>query len=394
MAEFLEVIENVKAEEADIQRLFGDAGSGVRHSRLREAADYQRHLVEATEFIAQVYSGKRPMYHLQEALSTDDFPLLFGDVLDRILLGNYRDFPKQWQSFVTERSVRDFRTVKRFTVDGAEGILDIVGEQEAYPHSSLSEAQYTYAVAKRGRAMPFSWETMINDDLDALNDVPRRFGRAAARSEAKFVTELYVDANGPHASFYTGGNNNLIPNNPSLSIAGLAAGFEQIVTQVDADGEPIAVEMVTLVVPPALEVTAMNIMNATQMEITQRGGIDSADGSSRMQLNVSNWMATRLQLAVDPYIPIVASSANGATSWFLFASTGEGRPALEFGRLRGHEEPEIFVKDSNARRVGGGEVNPLDGDFDRDGLQYKVRHVFGGTRLDPKATVASNGTDA
>ena len=65
--------------------------------------------------------------------------------------------------------------------------------------------------------------------------------------------------------------------------------------------------------------------------------------------------------------------------------------ALELGFLRGHEAPEIFIKESNQRRIGGA-INPLDGDFDSDSVEYKVRHCFGGSRGDGKATVASNGS--
>jgi hypothetical protein len=60
--------------------------------------------------------------------------------------------------------------------------------------------------------------------------------------------------------------------------------------------------------------------------------------------------------------------------------------------LRGHAEPEIFIKEPNARRVGGGIVNPMDGDFETDSVEYKLRHVFGGSILDPKMSVGSNGS--
>jgi hypothetical protein len=103
-------------------------------------------------------------------------------------------------------------------------------------------------------------------------------------------------------------------------------------------------------------------------------------------------MKNRVRLSVDPYIPIVASSSNGSTSWFLFANPNNGRPALEIGFLRGHESPEIFIKAPNAQRVGGGNVNPMDGDFDTDSIQYKVRHVLGGVTQDNKMSVASNGS--
>jgi hypothetical protein len=97
---------------------------------------------------------------------------------------------------------------------------------------------------------------------------------------------------------------------------------------------------------------------------------------------------------VNPQIPLLATSANGNTSWFLFANPSVGRPAMVLGFLRGHEEPEVFMKAPNAKRVGGGDVDPMEGDFDTDGIQYKIRHVLGSKRLDTKATVASNGSGA
>jgi hypothetical protein len=86
-------------------------------------------------------------------------------------------------------------------------------------------------------------------------------------------------------------------------------------------------------------------------------------------------------------------TSSGDTSWFLFAEYDD-RPALDIGFLRGHEQPEIFYKAPNASRIGGGAVNPLDGDFDTDSVEYKVRHVLGGCRMDPLTTVASNGSGA
>lgn len=400
MPEFLDVIENLRAEEADISRLFNtrEDGVGVRSLRRRDPAAYKGQLAEAAKLVADVLEGRKPAHYLQEALGTSDFPLLFGDILDRQLLANYRAWAPTYRNYVRIRSVRDFRTVNRYSVDGSEAILATVNEQEEYPASSLSENRDQYSVAKRGRRIPFSWEAMINDDLDALKDIPQRFAKAAARSEERFATELFVDANGPHASLYTAGFANIInttngasDDNPPLSISGLQDALIVLAGQTDADGEPIVFDVVHLVVPPALEPTAKNILNATELRITERGGV------SGQQLIVANWMTNRIQLSVNPYIPVVASSANGNTSWFLFGAPGDGRPALEMGFLRGHEEPEIFMKAPNAMRIGGGE-DPMNGDFDTDSIQYKVRHVLGGTRLTgtggAKSTVGSNGSSS
>jgi hypothetical protein len=395
MAEFLELLETMRAEDASTDRLYKGEGRAVRSMR-RDTDEYKRSLAEAARLLSNAMSrgSHQDVYRLKEAMTTSDFPYLFGDIIDRQLLANYLETAATYRNWCRIAQVADFRTVKRFAINGSEAVLAQVEQQGEYPESKLSDLLYSYAVAKYGRSIPFAWEAMVNDDLDALKDIPARFGKAARRSEEKFATGLMFDANGPHASFYTAGNKNKIvtgngalTNNPALSIAGLQDGFTVLVNMKDTEGEPIVVEAVELVVPPALEVTAMNILNATELWLNDAGG------ATNQQVHTVNWMKNRVHLNVDAYIPIVASSANGSTSWTLTANPGSQRPAFEIGFLRGHPEPEVFMKEPNAVRVGGGGVvNPLDGDFDTDSLRYKVRHVFGGTREDYRMSVASNGT--
>ena len=59
-------------------------------------------------------------------------------------------------------------------------------------------------------------------------------------------------------------------------------------------------------------------------------------------------------------------------------------------RLRGHEEPEIFMKNPNAIKIGGGQ-DPFNGDFDYDSVEYKVRHVCGAAVADYRGSYASTG---
>jgi len=240
--DILELLETFRAEEATIQRLFGNEGQGVRSSP--KAVAYQSRLVETTQFVADILEGRRPVHHLREAMTTSDFPLLFGDVLDRQVLANYREWPSVWSAYCKRATVADFRWVSRFMISGAEAVLDEVPQQTVYPSSHLDEALAEYRVLKYGRRLPFSWETMINDDLQALQDVPQRFGRAARRSEDKYATQLHVDVNGPHASVYTVGNKNIITTNALLTIVGLQTAFTVLAAQVDADSEPIMIDAV------------------------------------------------------------------------------------------------------------------------------------------------------
>ncbi len=401
MAEFLDLIESIKAEEATVERIFRGDGTGVR-TGVAKSRGYLERLATFAEVFADAVSrgSNRAVYLLKEAMSASDFPLMFADVIDRTLLANYREWPASYQNFAARKVVRDFRDVKEFTMDGGESTLAIVPPGDEYPGASLTEAKFQWAVAKYGRTMGFLWEAIINDDLDALTDIPARFARAARRTEQRFVTGLYVDTNGPHASLYTAGFKNIInttngasATNPALTITGLQDGLIVLSRQLDADGEPIVIDSVELVVPPALEVTAQNILNAVQLEA---GGAGTAGGGgdAGVRLVTANWMKNRMRLNVDPYIPLVAATANGNRMWALFANPATSRPALRYGLLRGHEEPETFLRSPNAVRVGGGDASPMDGSFENDSLAYKVRHVFGGSRIDPKATVASNGSGA
>lgn len=382
--EFLQLIETFRAEDASHDRMF--AADGLPVSAIRQHPQYNRMLSEALTVVQRARGSRYGFLRFQEAMGTADFPLIMGDVLQRQALGYYQEAPYTWRNYCRRGVVPDFRAVKRFAADGAEGVLMGVSEKNPYKPAVLSETSYSYSVSKYGRTLNWSWEAWINDDLGLLGaSSPDRLGKAARRSEEKFATGLFVGTTGPLSTLYTSGNKNIVTSNPALSISALQTAMQILGAMVDADGEPIAIETVELVVPPALEITAMNILNATELWLTAGGG------ASGYEVHVTNWMRQRTRLSVNYYIPIVASSSNGSTSWFLFASAAAGRPALEMGFLQGHETPELFQKIGDQQRIGGG-VNPLDGDFDRDVVSFKVRHVFGGTALDPKATVASNGS--
>ena len=398
MSDFLDRIETVQAEEADVHRLFGGSGAsyrGVQKGLKRRwgPQKYNRMMYEAMKLTADVFEGKKHLHLLQEALGTADFPLLFGDIIDRQLLANYRETPQTYRNYCRVSTVPDFRLVKRFMINYAEGRLPRVEQLAEYPEVKLGDGVFQYGVAKYGKKIPFDWETMINDDLDALKDIPARFGRSARRTEEFFATTLFVDANGPIAGFYNTANKNRIhtengasSNNPALTIQGLQDAILVLDSMLDFDGEPIVVDAVHLVVPPGLRVTAQN---GTELWINLATATTSPP---QQQLHTVNWMKGMVKLSVNYYIPRVATSANGNTSWWLFADPGTSRPALEMGFLRGHEDPEIFSKDPNAMRIGGGTATLLDGDFDTDSIQYKVRAVMGGVQIDPRATVASNGS--
>ena len=386
----------------DVIREAGSRAGGHRNDPV-----YLAKLAEAAEFLQKVVKGVTPVHYLTEALATDDFPLLMGDILDRQLLGHYNETRPTWRNYAKKGTVRDFRQVRRISVDGLEGRLypdwHVAELEQGKENNNLTETGYLYGVEVYERKVGLNWRMLINDDLDAFRDLPGRLARGARRTEEHFATTLFVSSSGPNATFYASGNSNIINatnaggdftvDNPRLSIMGLQQGFVVLANQVDADGEPILIESVELVVPPALEITAMNILNATELRIKTSSAASPEDnvggGTDGQELITSNWIKSRLRLSVNPYLPIV-DTTSGHAAWYLFANPDNGRPAMEVGFLRGYEEPGLYQKMPDMMRVGGGPV-PALGSFDTGEIQYKVMHVIGGTLLDPKMSVSSTG---
>ena len=380
------------------------AGFRRNTSHIREAQ-----VASATQLIADVMTGRAPAYMLKEALApsspqalqyvksnypavvsvresmtTSDFPYLMGDVLDRMMLARYREQPQTWRSYVkVARPLRDFRSVRRVAADGLEGVYDETGEEAEVQYGSMSETNYTYAPKKYTKAARLSFEAIMNDDLGAFDEIPDRLGRGGRRSIHKFVTGLYVDASGPKSSFFTGSN--VVSGNPAFSVDALGTAIKTITGFTDSGGDPIAVDGVTLVYPPALHVSVQNVLNALTVDVSEDGG------TSNQVVRVNNWMVRNLNAVMDPYIPIVASTANGSTSWFLFADPNAGRPAVEVGFLAGFEEPQLYQKLGNTMRVGGG-IDQMAGSFETMSHEYKGVMAYGGSTMDAKAAVASNGS--
>lgn len=410
---------------------------GLTHSQYVESKRW----IEQ-KFAEAVKGNSWARLQLREALTTSDFSTLFGDVLDRSVLANYAETPYSWASYIKRATISDFRLAKIFRVDRGASVLDgplnpnvTTGQRGSGPNGleQLSEypmryrtaSQYTDQLYKFGARMDFAWETLINDDLDALKDTPALFGRAARRTEEERATKLYTSSTGPNATFFSNANKNLlntttltnlttyygVNNNPKLSINALQAAMVLMMLQVDQDGEPISIEGATLVVPPGLKITAMNILNASQVWANDQGGTVSDLGpntatTSLQRLITDNWAKSIVKLAVNYYAPVV-NTTTGNSAWYLFSDPNNGRPAAQLSFLRGHESPELFMKLPNSVAIGEGQmgpgaglvpgtmnVNPMEGDFENDVIAYKIRHIIGGTLLDPIMAVASTGADS
>lgn len=453
-----------RGQEAGAPVMHGQMESGIepdtpqfmRRAGYRSRQEYEGSLREAQRLIDR-YTNSGNSYdkwRLEEAMTTSDFPYLFGDVLDRSVLANYAETPYTWNRYAFRKVLSDMRLARMFRIDRGASVLDgpilpktVPGPSGTgpsgleqiteYPMSQRVATDYTDQLYKFGRRMDYSFETFLNDDLDALRDTPAMLGRAARRTEEKRVTKLFAQtvtggttANptvvpGINTNFFNAGNNNILAagvrnfpggvTNPAFSADALAAAIELIAQQTDLDGEPISIENLVLVYPPSLKVAVKNVLGAKTLwtnapiqggSLTAAGSGATASNYNATRLEVANWASGLVTEALNYYLPIV-DTVTGGTAWYLFVDPNQGRPAMQQSFLRGREMPRLFMGATNqiaigegnigpgmGPNLGGAMVNPMEGDFENDAVRYKIRHFLGGTLLDPVLGFASKGTNA
>jgi len=386
MKDFLEVIDEAQRE-------------GVL---LREAAKnvsgFNKKLVAFVKLLTNEsgMSSHRREYLMKEAASTSDFPLLFGTVLERTLLGKYSIATPDWRNYVKTGTQNDFRPADAYGVYGLQGGLSEVKQRGEYrSDAKLGEGRIQISLKKYGRSFGIGWETLINDDLGAFSDIADRLSTAALRTEFREATKLIAQSTGPNTALYAASPGITHPidkakviNKLALALTAdnLGSAISTLKNQKDADGEPIAITAVHLVVPPALEYTMLQVLSAGALIVSGGDATSGVAPTVRTSVNVTAQMG--IVGHMNPYLPIIDTSAGNDKTWYLFAQLADGY-AAKLNFLRGHESPELVMKAPNKVTLAGGSTNPFDGNFEEDTVFWRVRHVLGGTQFDPRMTVAS-----
>jgi hypothetical protein len=391
MKDFLQLIEEGDKLESSL--------SDVRH----RIPQFEEKLVRFIELVANKggYSSAKRTYMLKEAESTSDFPYLFGTVLERQLYAKYKAAEPDWKDYIKVGTQNDFRPTWLLGVNGLQGSLPVVRERGEYPNdAALVDGKVFITLSKYGREFGLAWEALINDDLGAFSDIAERFTAAAQRSEYKFATGLYCSASGPHASLfgatiahplYSANVTNAFSGaGATFSITNLGAAASAMRRFVDYDGEPVIFDGFELVVPPALEIPMLQALNPAN--VIQSGG-DSTSGA-KPQIRSSSNTVPMLNITghVNPYLPIIDTSGNANKTWYLFGKLSNSGYAARMNFLRGHEAPELCMKNPNKISLGGGTMSPLEGDYETDAVRWRIRHIFGGKQVDPNYAASFVGS--
>lgn len=344
-----------------------------------------RAIVEARRLFQKVLDGDlRARADVMETMTRSDFPVLLGAAYGRELMQEYQGITPVWTQYSTRSTVPNFKPKRLVELLGGRAGLEQVKEASEYKARALSEAEHEFKVDKYGARIPLTWEMLVNDELDAFRDLPTRLATAARETEDRVAASAFFNPSGSNLNtgFWNAGNGNAPVTGHDLTSGNLEAALSGISQKKDSDGRPIVVSGAILMVPPALEMVARRILEASEIRVT--------DGNTTSVQR--NYLSGVVRLVVNPWLPVVAPGFGGRDRvWFVLPDPNGPRPAHVTGFLRGHESPDLRTKADTGNRVGGGPIAPEEGSFDDDTVQYRVRHVTGAATVISTATFVAVG---
>lgn len=272
--------------------------------------------------------------------TTSDFGNILANVMGKAALQGWEESAETFDRWTRKGTLTDFKATKRVGA-GLFASLPVIAEGAEYTNGTVGDRGENITLATYGRMLRISRQAIINDDLELLGTVPRKMGRAARATVGNLVYAILtgnpVLSDG--VALFHATHNNLAGSGAALSVASLSAGRAAMRIQKEASGgQPLNITPKYLLVPAALETTALQLINSSVDPTLTKG----------MALNPVNGMA---EVIVDGRL-----DAASVTAWYL-TSDALAFDTIEVAYLDGNDAP--YLEEQTA--------------WTSDGVEMKVR---------------------
>lgn len=294
--------------------------------------------------------------------TTSDFPVLLENVMHKTLLAAYMTTPDTWRQWCVVGTVTDFRAHNRYR-QGSLGVYADMAEGDEYKNASIPDGEkQSITASTKGRIIAITRQTIINDDMGALNNLATMLGRAGALTieVAAYASLLSNAGGGPTMSdgnpLFHASHNNLTTG--ALSVANVDVDRVAMKSQKDPSGnELLELTPAILLLPVGLGGQARVINNA-QYDVDK----------------IANARNQEPNKVVGLYRTIVDTARLTGTARYSFADPSIA-PVMEVAFLNGQDTPYLELQ--QGWRI--------------DGSEYKARLDFGIAARDWRGAVKSSG---
>lgn len=293
--------------------------------------------------------------------STSDFPALMGNAMNRRLRAAYEENQPSYRRWARRApNAPDFRSIDVIQTSAMPDLLK-VNEAGEFKYGTVSDGKVSYAVVTYGRIIGISRQTLINDDLRALERMTTGFAGSAARLENRTVYSQ-LTAN-PTMSYDTtalfhADHGNLAGAGGPISATTLGAGRTAMRLQKGLQKEELNLAPRWLIVPATQEQLAYQYTSSQYVPAKQSDTNEFRSGG---------------RTAVEPIVESVLDGAS-TTAWYM-AAGNEQCDTIEYTYLEGAEGVQL------SSRIG----------FTVDGVELKASLDFAAATIDHRGLYKNAG---
>ncbi|MCC7086628.1 MAG: hypothetical protein IT427_16640 [Pirellulales bacterium] len=218
-----------------------------------------------------------------------------------------------------------------------------LGSAAEIKHGTLADDKMTVQASTYAKMLAITRTDIINDDLGALTDIPRRLGRAAMQKFRRLYWTKFLAAD----SFFDASNGNVLTGSgSSLDSAGTGLTnaikkFRAQKSSTDDGAKLIGGKPVICLVPPALEIPGRRLLNSAGIVSGTDGMVpDGNPFNGLCELVVADWAGTDGGL-----------TGGSDVKWYLFRSPSYA-PAMLVAALNGKVEPTVETADADFNVLG------------------------------------------
>ena len=332
--------------------------TGAASPGMDDAASIGATLSDAS-FRARLNKGYRSGAAAGE-LSTIDIPGVLANVMYKSLLNGLQAVDDPTDKISRVVNARDFRAQSFVNLLTSGEFADVKDNGEL-ENLKLSDSTYTNTAKMRGFELRLGYEAIANDDMNALQEIPKIMGRKAALRKQKIFFEALTGATGITA----------VTSNPVLSLAGLDKASAAFRGLKDGDNDPIGAKPKYLIVPPALEQTAYNLTAAANIVSGATG-----DNTGLTIVPQAGRYAARLEVVTSEYL---GSGGPFASDWgdkkYMLIADPADVPLMILSYYQNQKTPALKT---------------VYGDVDIEGLRFVCYWGFGVSVAEKKGAVVSS----
>lgn len=287
----------------------------------------------------------------ERALSTSDLKAITANVFRKRLIDGYTSWNRTFVPFVTFADLPDFKEVDIDAFGGMSDLLE-VPEGGEYQEGTVQDKKESYRLGKFGRIISFTEEMVINDDMRALNRMPRQSGGVSARLENKLtygqLTGTGTMSDGKTLFHADHGN---LATGAAISDTSLSA-MRKLGREQTFGDDKLNVEFKYLVAGSAKEVEALKILRQVVVPT---------------KTSDSNVFFGTMSPIIDPNI--------SGNQWFTIGDPNVIE-TIEVGYLQGTNRQPIVTTMEN---------------FKTGGISFKIRHIVSAKAADWRGMAKNPG---